>query len=116
MLAPFANEPVLELRRSAVRSQLADALAGVDRQLPISVPVRIGDHSRPGDDLPSTDPGHPERRVASAAAARPDEVTAAIDEARRGLESWRAVSAAERANALLGAAAWMRERRLELTA
>jgi RHH-type proline utilization regulon transcriptional repressor/proline dehydrogenase/delta 1-pyrroline-5-carboxylate dehydrogenase len=116
MLAPFANEPVLELRRSAVRSQLADALAGVDRQLPVSVPVRIGDHSRQGDDLPSTDPGHPDRLVASAAAARPDEVTAAIEEARRGLEGWRAVSATERANALLGAAAWMRERRLELTA
>jgi RHH-type transcriptional regulator, proline utilization regulon repressor / proline dehydrogenase / delta 1-pyrroline-5-carboxylate dehydrogenase len=116
MLAPFANEPVLELRRSAVRSQLADALAGVDRQLPVSVPVRIGDHSRQGDDLPSTDPGQPDRLVASAAAARPDEVTAAIDEARRGLEGWRAVSATERANALLGAAAWMRERRLELTA
>jgi RHH-type transcriptional regulator, proline utilization regulon repressor / proline dehydrogenase / delta 1-pyrroline-5-carboxylate dehydrogenase len=116
MLAPFANEPVLELRRSAVRSQLADALAGVDRQLPVSVPVRIGDDSRHGDDLPSTDPGHPDRLVAGAAAARPDEVTAAIEEARRGLEGWRAVSATERANALLGAAAWMRERRLELAA
>ncbi len=39
MSTPFANEPVLELRRAAVRSQLADALAEVDRGLPLDVPV-----------------------------------------------------------------------------
>ncbi len=40
MLPPFANEPVLELRRAAVRAQLADALGRLERRLPLSVPVR----------------------------------------------------------------------------
>jgi RHH-type proline utilization regulon transcriptional repressor/proline dehydrogenase/delta 1-pyrroline-5-carboxylate dehydrogenase len=116
MLEPFANEPVLELRRAAVRAGLADALAAVDRTLPLSVPVRIGSEARSGEELLSTDPGAPERVVASAGAARPDEVNAAVAEAGRGLAQWRAVSAEQRAEALLSAAAWMRERRLELTA
>jgi RHH-type proline utilization regulon transcriptional repressor/proline dehydrogenase/delta 1-pyrroline-5-carboxylate dehydrogenase len=116
MLNPFANEPTLELRRAAVRAQLADALARVDRELPIQVPVQVGEHSRAGDELSSTDPGAPERLVAQAASARADEVTAAIEETGRGLRAWRAVSAADRAGALVAAAAWMRERRLELAA
>jgi RHH-type proline utilization regulon transcriptional repressor/proline dehydrogenase/delta 1-pyrroline-5-carboxylate dehydrogenase len=116
MLTPFANEPVLELRRAAVRSQLADALAEVDQGLPLDVPVLIGDQTRSGDELRSTDPGAPDRVVARAAAARPDEVQAAVEEAATGLTQWRAASPEERAGALIAAAAWMRERRLELTA
>ena len=116
MLTPFANEPILELRRSAVRSQLSDALAAVDRALPLDVPVQIGVDSRRGAELLSTDPGAPDRVVARAAAARPDEVQAAVSQAARGLREWRAARPEERAAALVAAAAWMRERRLELTA
>jgi RHH-type proline utilization regulon transcriptional repressor/proline dehydrogenase/delta 1-pyrroline-5-carboxylate dehydrogenase len=116
MLSPFANEPVLELRRAPVRSRLSEALAEVDRSLPLSVPVRIGSGTRNARELISTDPGAPERIVAQAAAARPDEVDAAVAEAGQGLRVWRAAGAEERAQALVSAAAWMRERRLELTA
>ncbi|MEA2210909.1 MAG: RHH-type transcriptional regulator, proline utilization regulon repressor / proline dehydrogenase [Solirubrobacteraceae bacterium] len=116
VLSPFANEPVLELRRASVRSGLANALAEVDRNLPVSVPVRIGSDSRAGDELASTDPGAPARLVGRAAAARPDEVEAAVTQAGQGLAEWQAVGAEQRAEALLSAAAWMRERRLELTA
>ena len=116
VLTRFANEPVLELRRAAVRAGLADALAEVDRTLPLNVPVRIGADSRNGEELLSTDPGTPERVVATAAAARGDEVNAAVAEAGRGLAAWAAVSAEQRAQTLLRAAAWMREHRLELTA
>ncbi len=113
---PFANEPVLELRRSAVRTELTDTLARVDAQLPLRVPVLIGTASRNADQLASTDPGAPDRLVASAAVASEAEVAAAIDEARRGFAQWRAVSAEDRAGALVAAAAWLRERRLELAA
>jgi RHH-type proline utilization regulon transcriptional repressor/proline dehydrogenase/delta 1-pyrroline-5-carboxylate dehydrogenase len=116
MLSPFANEPVLELRRSAVRAQLSDALARVDRELPISVPVRIGADERVGDQLVSTDPGAPERLVAGAARADASDAVAAVGRACQGLAAWRATPAAERAGALIGAAAWLRERRLELAA
>ncbi len=115
-LPPFANEPVLELRRAAVRAQLSEALARVDRELPVNVPVSIGGESRTGQGFASTDPGAPERIVAFASAATDDDVVAAVNEAQEGFRSWRAVSATDRAAALIRAAAWMRERRVELAA
>ena len=68
-LEPFANQPVLELRRAAVRGRLGEALAGLDRQLPVRVPVLIADGERFAEELASTDPGEPERLVAQAACA-----------------------------------------------
>jgi predicted delta-1-pyrroline-5-carboxylate dehydrogenase group 2 len=115
-LPPFANEPVLELRRAAVRARLGDALAGMDARLPLDVPVMIGDSQRFGEELLSSDPGAPERVVARAAGARADEVLAAVAEAGRGFGQWRRTPARERAEALVRAAAWMRERRLDLAA
>ncbi len=115
-LSPFRNEPVLELRRSSVRAHLSDALARLDRQLPISVPVRIGSDSRSGDQLSSTDPGNPDRLIAQAAVADQSDVAAAVARANEGFRGWSALGAEQRAQALLRAAAWVRERRLELAA
>jgi RHH-type proline utilization regulon transcriptional repressor/proline dehydrogenase/delta 1-pyrroline-5-carboxylate dehydrogenase len=117
MPVPFANEPILELRRAAVRAGLDDALARIDARLPLEVPVLIGDEARPGSDFTSTDPGAPERVVARVAAARPDaDVAAAVRTARRGFAVWRDTPATQRAEALMAAAAWLRQRRLELAA
>jgi RHH-type proline utilization regulon transcriptional repressor/proline dehydrogenase/delta 1-pyrroline-5-carboxylate dehydrogenase len=112
----FTNEPILELRRAAVRAGLADALAGVDRELPLAVPVWIGDDARAGEELVSTDPGDPSRLVAVAARAGPTDVSAAVRAAAGASPGWSATPAAQRAAVLTGAAAWMRERRLELAA
>src|SRR5918999_6050584 len=110
-LPPFINEPVLELRRAAVRANLAGALAAHDARGPLRVPVWIGGDRREGDDLVSTDPGRPDRVVATAAAATPRDVDAALDRARR----WDA-PAEERAATLSAAAQWLRDRRLEVAA
>ncbi len=115
-LSPFANEPVLELRRAAVRAQLQDAMRSLNARLPLRVPVMVGKGERSGDGLSSTDPGEPERVVALAARAGESDVAAAVEEAERGLRAWRALGAAERAGALVRAAAWLRERRLEIAA
>src|SRR5205085_11561731 len=64
----------------------------------------------------SADPGDPDRVVAWAAAAAEDDTQGAVAEARRGFSRWRDAPARERAAALAAAAAWMRERRLELAA
>jgi RHH-type transcriptional regulator, proline utilization regulon repressor / proline dehydrogenase / delta 1-pyrroline-5-carboxylate dehydrogenase len=88
MTTPFANEPILELRRSAVRGGLAAALTDVDRRLPLEVPVWIGADERTGSALVSTDPGAPGRVVASAAAATPADVDAAVACAA-GAGAWR---------------------------
>jgi RHH-type transcriptional regulator, proline utilization regulon repressor / proline dehydrogenase / delta 1-pyrroline-5-carboxylate dehydrogenase len=116
VIPPFLNEPILELRRPAVRAGLGDALAALDARGPVRVPVWIGDERREGDELPSTDPGRPDRVVALAASARPDETEAALETASRAARGWGATPAAERAAVLLRAAAWMRERRVELAA
>jgi RHH-type proline utilization regulon transcriptional repressor/proline dehydrogenase/delta 1-pyrroline-5-carboxylate dehydrogenase len=115
-LPPFANEPVLELRRGPVRAQLADALARLDAQLPLAVAVLVGEEERVGEELVSTDPGEPDRVVAGVAAATASEVEAAVAEAQRGFQEWAEAGAERRARALVGAAQWMRERRLELAA
>jgi RHH-type proline utilization regulon transcriptional repressor/proline dehydrogenase/delta 1-pyrroline-5-carboxylate dehydrogenase len=115
-LAPFANEPILELRRAAVRSQLIGALSELDRRLPIAVPVMIGGGERAGAELFSADPGEPGREVAHAPCATAADVSAAIEEARAGFAVWSRTPAEERAAALVAAAAWMRDRRLELAA
>jgi RHH-type proline utilization regulon transcriptional repressor/proline dehydrogenase/delta 1-pyrroline-5-carboxylate dehydrogenase len=96
-LPPFTNEPVLELRRSPVRAQLADAIAEHDRHDPVRVPVWIGDDRRDGDELVSTDPGNPDRVVGPPAGGT-------------------RATAAERAAILIRAAAWLRDRRLEVAA
>ncbi len=118
VLPPFANEPVLELRRGSVRAQLADALEHLDEALPLEVPVMIGTDSRAGSGatIASTDPGNPERLVARAQAASQADISAALEAAARGFRTWREVPASDRAVALTRAAAWMRERRLQLAA
>jgi RHH-type transcriptional regulator, proline utilization regulon repressor / proline dehydrogenase / delta 1-pyrroline-5-carboxylate dehydrogenase len=116
MLSPFTNEPVLELRRAAVRASLSDALTDADSRLPLSVPVMIGEDTRAGEELISTDPGAPSRVVAQCAAGNEDDVQAAVAQAREGLRVWRAAIPEDRAAALVAAAGWMRQRRLELAA
>jgi RHH-type transcriptional regulator, proline utilization regulon repressor / proline dehydrogenase / delta 1-pyrroline-5-carboxylate dehydrogenase len=117
-LPAFSNEPVLELRRASVRAQLDDALSGVDRSLPLSVPVAVGRDLRrdAAPELISTDPGEPSRVVAEVTAATPAEVDAAVAAAASARTSWGEIGAARRAEALVRAAAWLRSRRLELAA
>ena len=115
-MKPFRNEPVLELRRAPIRAQLAGALAAHDDRPPLRVPVWVGAGTREGDAFASTDPGNPERLVAQAAAATPEEVDAALEAARRGHREWGRRTAGDRADVLLRAAQWLRERRLEVAA
>jgi RHH-type proline utilization regulon transcriptional repressor/proline dehydrogenase/delta 1-pyrroline-5-carboxylate dehydrogenase len=116
MTTAFANEPILELRRSAVRAGLAAALEAIDERLPLEVPVWIGDDQRAGSALASTDPGAPGRLVADAASASPADVDAAVACARGGGAVWGSVSPEARAQALISAAAWLREQRLVIAA
>jgi RHH-type proline utilization regulon transcriptional repressor/proline dehydrogenase/delta 1-pyrroline-5-carboxylate dehydrogenase len=113
---PFQNEPILELRRAPVRAQLAGALDAFDAQGVLRVPVWIGEDRRESDGLVSTDPGEPERVVARAAVATEADVDHALTTATRAARSWGGRSAAERAQVLVAAAQWRRERRLELAA
>jgi RHH-type proline utilization regulon transcriptional repressor/proline dehydrogenase/delta 1-pyrroline-5-carboxylate dehydrogenase len=115
-LPPFANEPVLELRRAPVRDALRAALDVIERRLPLRVPVWIGEDRREGEELVSTDPGAPDRVVALAPRAGAADAEAAVTAAAEAFPTWADTPAARRAEILAAAAAWMRERRSELAA
>ncbi len=112
----FRNEPILELRRAPARESLHAALRELDARLPLEVPILIGEERGAASGLDSTDPGAPERLVARAGLGGEAEAAAALEAAERGFATWSARSAHERAQALRGAAARLRERRLELAA
>jgi RHH-type proline utilization regulon transcriptional repressor/proline dehydrogenase/delta 1-pyrroline-5-carboxylate dehydrogenase len=116
VLRPFRNEPVLELRRAAARDELAAGMAQIERQLPLRVPVWIGDERREGEELVSTDPGRPDRVVAVAPLAGRADADAAVAAAAGAFETWAGTPAARRAEILTGAAAWLRSRRAQLAA
>src|SRR5439155_5953307 len=105
---PFANEPVLELRRGSVRESLLGALREVDAQLPLRTDGR--------DTFTSTDPGKPDRVVAVAERGTPETARAAVGAAAEAAPKWAATAAEQRADALLKAAAHLRERRLTAAA
>jgi RHH-type proline utilization regulon transcriptional repressor/proline dehydrogenase/delta 1-pyrroline-5-carboxylate dehydrogenase len=115
-LPPFRNEPTLELRRAPERAALPAALAEVDRTLPLDVPVWVGEDRRPADDFDSTDPGNPERRVATAAESTSADAQEAVAAAAAAAPEWSRRPAIERASTLTAAAEVLRGRRLELAA
>jgi RHH-type proline utilization regulon transcriptional repressor/proline dehydrogenase/delta 1-pyrroline-5-carboxylate dehydrogenase len=100
----FVNEPLLELRRAEVRAAAVEALAALDAQLPLEVPMLIGTELVRGDVFASVDPGAPSRVVARAHAATAQHVDAAIARAVDGQRAWSARTAAERATVLRRAA------------
>jgi RHH-type proline utilization regulon transcriptional repressor/proline dehydrogenase/delta 1-pyrroline-5-carboxylate dehydrogenase len=112
----FVNEPLLELRRAAVRADATAALAALDAQLPLEVPMLIGTELVRGDAFASVDPGAPERTVAHAHTATTAHVDAALARAVEGQRAWSSRSATERAAVLRCAADLLRDRRLELAA
>ena len=65
-MTPFRNEPLLELRRQAVRREALAALAALDAKLPLEVPMLIGDAVVEGRRFASVDPSQPTRIVAHA--------------------------------------------------
>ena len=112
----FRNEPLLELRRADERERLTQALAALDRTLPMDVPVIVGEAHRREPSLHSCDPGTPERIVACATVATGEEVGAAVEAAQGCALTWGRLPASERAAALTRAAGELRSRRYELAA
>ena len=115
-MSAFQNEPILELRRAPSRSALIDALRVLDASLPLRVPVLLGDGDGTHAGIDSTDPGNPERLVASAGVATPADVDTAVERARAGQPAWASRSPDDRAQALRRAAQILRMDRLGLAA
>ncbi len=116
-LPPFANEPLAELRRPAVRAAYREALAALDAAGPRSVSSLIdGEPTGAGELTRSTDPGRPDRVVAEHPRASPADAGRAIAAARAAAGGWAGRPAGERAEILRRAAASMRADRAGLAA
>jgi len=113
---PFANQPVLELRRAGEREALAAALRELDATLPLEVPVLIDGDRGAAAGIDSTDPGSPDRLVATSGEAGESHVSAAVELAAEAGREWAGRPAAKRAATLTRAADILRGRRLELAA
>jgi RHH-type transcriptional regulator, proline utilization regulon repressor / proline dehydrogenase / delta 1-pyrroline-5-carboxylate dehydrogenase len=116
MNVPFENEPALDLRHPAARADSLEALARLDAELPVRVPVLIGSDRSESGGLRSVDPCAPERTVAIAAVATFADVARATQVASDAASDWGARSAEDRAAVLLTAAGILRRRRPYLTA
>jgi RHH-type transcriptional regulator, proline utilization regulon repressor / proline dehydrogenase / delta 1-pyrroline-5-carboxylate dehydrogenase len=97
-MSGFRNHPLIELRRPDEREGLLAALAELDRELPLAVPVIVSGRRSGGQGQTSIDPCAPERAVARWRAATEDEIAAALA-AAEGSE-WPRVPIIDRASAL----------------
>ena len=79
----FRNEPLLELRRGAVRTECLTALAALDAKLPLEVPMLIGEDVVHGQVFSSVDPSNPTTIVANAHAATAQHTADAISASGR---------------------------------
>ena len=104
-MKPFANEPVLELRRAPVRDSLLEALRELDKQQA----MKVGDTS--GATFTSTDPGEPDRVVAIAEHGTAETARAAVIAAVEAAPVWAGTGVEKRALALTQAADYIRQRR-----
>jgi RHH-type proline utilization regulon transcriptional repressor/proline dehydrogenase/delta 1-pyrroline-5-carboxylate dehydrogenase len=112
----FVNEPLLEIRRQPVRKTLLEALARLDRELPLDARAVVGGEKSGGRELASTDPGQPDRLVAESGTSDADLVARAIEAAGRGTFGWGRLPAAERVRVMRRAADGMRRERNRLAA
>ncbi len=113
-MKPFANEPILELRKGANREALLGALRALDVRLPIR--VRSPQSAVGREEFQSTDPGSPSRVVAVAPRCTEEDARNAVGAATDAFPAWRDTPVERRAEILVNTAAILRERRLELAA
>jgi 1-pyrroline-5-carboxylate dehydrogenase len=117
MFAPFANEPLTDLRQPANRAAFGKAIAQVRHALGTHRPLIIhGSDVETNQRILSLNPAKPAEIVGSVAAAGPPEVDRALDAAWRAFPAWAGRAAADRAAILVKLAAEMRRRKLELAA
>ncbi len=115
--APFQNEAIRTFADPADVASLTDALAraraGLGRHYPILI---AGTERETAARISSYNPARPSELVATVGSASLEQATEAVETAAAAFESWKRVSAAERAALLFEAAAIVRSRRDDFNA
>ncbi|MBV9278218.1 MAG: L-glutamate gamma-semialdehyde dehydrogenase [Candidatus Eremiobacteraeota bacterium] len=116
-VAPFKNEPVKDFSDPADIAAMEGALAAVKRDFGEKYPLVIdGQREQSERWIKSINPAHPDEVVGLVASASLEQANRAIEIASQRFESWKNVSASDRANFLMKAAQKVRERRFEFDA
>ncbi len=116
-LAEFRNEPFTDFSVPANQEAMKAAIARVKGQFGRTYPLVIGgERIETGDWIISTNPGAPDQVIGKFAKATRDHAEQAMKAALTAFESWKKVSAEQRAELIFRAANIMRERKHELAA
>jgi len=116
-LAPFKNEPIKDFSDPADVAAMEGALAAVRRDFGKKHPLIIDGQREETDRwIKSINPANPQEVVGVVASASLEQAKSAIDAAAQRFETWKNVSAWDRANYLVKAAQRVRERRFEFDA
>ncbi len=117
MLPEFRNEPLTDFSNPANVAAFQQALDGVKAELGKTYPLVIGgEHIYLDKTFASTNPARPKEVLGNFASGAIEHADMAVAAATKAFETWRFVSAEERARYLLRAAGDMRRRKHEFSA
>ena len=115
--APYEPEPVRPWHDEQTRANFAAAIDRAKAASTITVPIIVdGQIAGSASSIESHDPANPTRLIATASAAGADHADRAVASADKAFPQWSIQPAAVRAGVLVAAAAWMRDRRDDLSA
>lgn len=116
-LPPFRNEAMLDFTIPAYREAFPKAIAELRKTCGTNYPLFInGRDVTTNDTIPTTNPAKPDEVIGNICQAGTGEIEDAISAAEKAFTSWRDLSAEERADYMLKAAAVARKRAFELSA
>ncbi|HEX6791301.1 MAG TPA: L-glutamate gamma-semialdehyde dehydrogenase [Candidatus Krumholzibacteria bacterium] len=117
MPTPFVNEALSNFGDAAVASKMQQAIDHVRSQLGRDYPLVIGGKKITGDKfITSIDPSNPDQVVGRVSACTQAQAEQAMQAALKAFESWRKVSAEDRATVLFKAAKVIRDKKFEYAA
>ncbi|MFW5489580.1 MAG: L-glutamate gamma-semialdehyde dehydrogenase [Desulfovibrio sp.] len=115
-LPPFRNEAMLDFTIPAYREAFPKAIAELRKTCGTNYPLFInGRDVTTNDTIPTTNPAKPDEVIGNICQAGTGEIEDAISAAEKAFTSWRDLSAEERADYMLKAAAVARKRAFELS-
>jgi 1-pyrroline-5-carboxylate dehydrogenase len=114
---PFKNQPFIDFSKEENRKAQIEALEQVKSELGRTYPLIIGGKKITNKDtFASVNPSHPDQVIGYFSRATIEQANEAVQAAADAFESWKRVSAEERARYLFAAADLMRQRRFHLNA
>lgn len=116
-LLPFQNQPTTDFARRTERDRVTGALASVRGRLGLTLPLFINGTDRMTDDRDtSVNPARPTEAIAYVCQAGVDDADEAIAASEARFGQWQGIDPSTRAEFLIRAAAYIRDRQAEYAA